>query len=353
LFADLSSAEASNNNYIEPSATGFSLNPGAMGNSQTSIYIAIRRGPMKVPTDGTSVFSPTAITGTSPQTITTNFPVDLSVDATRSSGGPFFADRLRGGSQTSYTYLRSPLTNAEATASGYGLGFDNNNAIVDNNTFTGSSTIYWNFRRAPGFFDEVCDSGTGSAHTINHSLGAIPELIIRKNRTGTARNWTVACQYFPNGFSDYLFLNSISNVGTDTTYWNATAPTSSVFSVGTNITNSSGSDYVTYLFATLAGISKVGSYTGNGTTQTINCGFAGGARFVLIKRTDSTGDWYVYDTARGMTTLTDPYLLLNSTAAESATLGSVTTVSGGFALNASILAAINTNGASYIYLAIA
>jgi hypothetical protein len=98
----------------------------------------------------------------------------------------------------------------------------------------------------------------------------------------------------------------------------------------------------------------VGSYTGNGTTQTINCGFgAGGARFVLLKRTDAAGGWYVYDTARGMTVLTDPYLLINSTAAETATLGSVTTVSTGFALNASVLAAINTNAASYIFLAIA
>ncbi len=74
---------------------------------------------------------------------------------------------------------------------------------------------------------------------------------------------------------------------------------------------------------------------------------------MLIKRTDSTGDWYTYDTARGMTALTDPYLLLNSTAAEVATLGSVTTVSTGFALNAAITAAINTNAASYIFLAIA
>ena len=96
------------------------------------------------------------------------------------------------------------------------------------------------------------------------------------------------------------------------------------------------------------------SCTGNGSTQTINCGFgAGGARFVLIKRIDDVGDWYMYDTARGMTVLTDPYLLVNSTAAEVATLGSVTTVSTGFALNATILAAINTNAASYIFLAIA
>jgi hypothetical protein len=118
--------------------------------------------------------------------------------------------------------------------------------------------------------------------------------------------------------------------------------------------DNNGKANVAYLFATCAGVSKVGSYTGNGTTQTINCGFgAGGARFVLIKRTDSTGDWYVYDTARGMTVLTDPYLLLNSTAAETATLGSVTTVSTGFAVNASILAAINTTSASYVFLAIA
>jgi hypothetical protein len=127
---------------------------------------------------------------------------------------------------------------------------------------------------------------------------------------------------------------------------------STVFSVF-NIAAFNSDNVVAYLFATCAGVSKVGTYTGNGTTQTINCGFAAGARFVLIKRTDSTGNWYVYDTARGMTTLTDPYLLLNSTAAESATLGSVTTVTTGFAVNAAILAAINTNAATYIFLAIA
>jgi hypothetical protein len=117
--------------------------------------------------------------------------------------------------------------------------------------------------------------------------------------------------------------------------------------------NGSGYNYVAYLFATCAGVSKVGSYTGNGTTQAIACGFTSGARFVLIKRTDSTGDWYVYDTARGMTTLTDPYLQLNTSNAETATLGSVTTTTGGFTVNASILSAINTSSGSYIFLAIA
>ena len=117
--------------------------------------------------------------------------------------------------------------------------------------------------------------------------------------------------------------------------------------------NTSGATYVAYLFASVPGVSKVGSYTGNSSTQTIDCGFAGGARFVLIKRTNNAGSWFVFDTARGMTTVTDPYLLLNSTGAESNTLGAVTTVTTGFALNDAILTGINTTGGTYIFLAIA
>ena len=136
--------------------------------------------------------------------------------------------------------------------------------------------------------------------------------------------------------------------------WGSTTPTSTNFYVGNQgPVNYTGEPLVAYLFATCPGVSKVGSYTGNGTTQTIDCGFTGGARFVLIKRTDATGGWYTYDTARGMTTLTDPYLLWNDTAAEVATLGSVTTVSTGFALNSAILADINVSGGSYIFLAVA
>ena len=150
-------------------------------------------------------------------------------------------------------------------------------------------------------------------------------------------------------------LNATDAAVTDSSLWNNTAPTSSVFTLGdaTGV-NRSATNFIAYLFATCAGVSKVGSYTGNGSTQTIDCGFgAGGARFVLIKRTDSTGAWYLYDSARGMTTLTNPYLRLNSTSAEVATLGSVTTVSTGFALNSAILAAINVNAGTYIFLAIA
>ena len=136
--------------------------------------------------------------------------------------------------------------------------------------------------------------------------------------------------------------------------WNNTTPTSTVFTVG-NLggTNSSTNTFVNYIFATLAGISKVGSYTGNGSSQTINCGFAAGARFILIKRTDSTGDWYVWDSARGIVSGNDPHLSLNTTAAEVTTDDSIDPDSTGFIVNQLGATNINVNTATYIYLAIA
>jgi hypothetical protein len=134
--------------------------------------------------------------------------------------------------------------------------------------------------------------------------------------------------------------------------FNNTTPTASVFSIGGFTgTNASGGTYVAYLFATCAGVSKVGSYTGNGSTQTINCGFTGGARLVLIKRTDSTGNWEIFDTARGMVAGTDPHLELNTTNAET-NANWVYTTTGGFQIVTSD-AAVNASGGSYIYLSIA
>jgi hypothetical protein len=186
---------------------------------------------------------------------------------------------------------------------------------------------------------------------VTHNLGAVPELMIVKNRT-TAISWVVYDAI--DGPTKRMLLDTTGIPVVTSGNWNDTTPTSSVFTVGTGGgVNESGSSIVAYLFATCTGVSKIGGYTGNGTTQTINCGFTAGARFVLIKRTDAVGAWYVYDTARGMTTLTDPYVLTNSINAEVASLGSVTTVTTGFALNAAILAAINTNAATYIFLAIA
>ena len=246
------------------------------------------------------------------------------------------------------------FTNSTSAEAGSGLNTNyNNTGFTTGSPWSGASMVYENFRRAPSFFDEVCYTGTGVATTQTHNLGVVPELMIVKRRDATGA-WGVYTA--TTGASALLQLESTAAVVTGAPQWDDTAPTSSVFSLAaiSSTVNTSGGTYVWYGFATCAGVSKVGSYTGNGTTQTINCGFgAGGARFVLIKRTDSTGGWYTYDTARGMTVLTDPYLLMNSSAVEMPTLGSVTTVSTGFALDSTILAAINVSGGTYIFLAIA
>ncbi len=117
--------------------------------------------------------------------------------------------------------------------------------------------------------------------------------------------------------------------------------------------NASGGTYVSYLFASAPGVSKVGSYTGNGSSQTINCGFTGGARFVLIKRIDSTGDWYVWDTARGIVSGNDPHLSLNTTTAEVTTNDTIDTDSTGFVVNQVSATNVNVSSATYIFMAVA
>jgi hypothetical protein len=204
------------------------------------------------------------------------------------------------------------------------------------------------FRRAPGFFDVVCYTGTGSARTISHNLGVAPELMIVKRRDSTGE-WKVYTATTGNG--NELVLNSTGS-SSSTDAWNDTSPTSSVFSVGFPI-EGSAETYVAYLFASVTGVSKVGSYTGNGSSQTINCGFTGGARFVLLKATSTTGDWVVFDSARGIVSGNDPYLRLNSTAAEVTDKDAVDTDSTGFVVNETTGPNINTNGVTYIYLAIA
>jgi hypothetical protein len=139
-----------------------------------------------------------------------------------------------------------------------------------------------------------------------------------------------------------------------TAYWNDTSPAASFFTVGTSgVVNDSAYRHIAYLFATCPGVSKVGSYTGTGTTLDVDCSFTAGARFVLIKRTDSTGDWYVWDSARGIISGNDPYLLLNSAAAEVTSTDYIDPYSAGFEISSTAPAAINASGGSFIYLAIA
>lgn len=97
----------------------------------------------------------------------------------------------------------------------------------------------------------------------------------------------------------------------------------------------------------------MGIYTGTGTTLSIDCGFTSGARFVMIKRRDTSGDWYVWDTARGIVSGNDPYLLINSTAAEVTSTDYIDPLASGFQITSTAPAAINASGGSFIFLAVA
>lgn len=356
LFPNAAATESGPSVGVEPEATGFKAN-GLLASS-TYIYLAIRR-PNKPPTTGTQVYNAVAYTGNSTgsakQTIATGFQPDaVLIRAYRSDSGvaTIFSDRLRGNGAR----LDTNQTTAEAKQPAWFNYSDNMQFVVGpdpevNPGYAGGNCIAAVFKRAPGFFDVVCYTGTGANRTVSHSLGVAPELVIVKGRSG-ARNWICWAVGFAG--DGLILLNSTAAKTQNQPTWNNTTPSASVFSVGTDSgTNTTSGSYVAYLFASLPGISKVGSYTGNGSSQTINCGFSTGARFILLKRTDSTGDWYVWDTARGIIAANDPHLSLNTTAAEVTTNDSVDPDSTGFIVNQVAATNINVTSSTYLYLAIA
>ncbi len=347
LRANSSAAENSTYKIATPTATGFVTDgTNIIDPSSSFIYIAIRRGPMKVPTSGTSVFAPFSNTTTSPRTLTTNFVSDLAiqgyVNTTAFDGN--ISSRLQN-----ENYMRTTSTTEEYTGFQF-FNWASNTALISNDGNATKKAIYA-FSRAPSYLDVVCYTGTGANRTISHNLAAVPELMIVKQRGG-ASGWLVYAAGMGNTKAMRLNSTQAEEVGSD--FWNNTTPTSTVFSLGNNgDVNQNTGTYVWYGFATCAGVSKVGSYTGTGTTLQINCGFTSGARFVLIKRTNSTGDWYVWDTARGIVSGNDPYLLMNSTAAEVTNTDYIDTYSAGFEISSTAPAAINASGGTFIFLAIA
>lgn len=348
------------NRGISPTATGFKGTAGqSFGANQTIIYLAIRRQ-NKPPTSGTQVYNAIAYTGdgVSGRSITgAGFAPDTGIIKSRSSGSAQWnwLDRLRGAKQR----LSSNDTSAESNDGG-SPDFLMDGFKVDTTSFgyNTSSLTFINhfFRRAPGFFDVACYTGTGSsASTVcYHSLGVIPELIFIKSRTTDAA-WVAAVRTGTStGLKGHVSSGSFNLVSNYNIYASAKIFAPHWFDPsngGNTLTNGTG--YVAYLFASIPGISKVGSYLGNGGSLVVDCGFTTGARFILIKRTDSTGDWYIWDTARGIIAANDPHLSLNTTAAEVTTDDSVDPYTAGFIVNQNTATNVNVNDGQYIFLAIA
>ena len=363
LQANVSTAETSAN-AISLTSTGFIwYADGRLTNTAKWVYIAVRM-PMKTPTAGTEVFQPLSQTPTTNTATGTLCNIGITPDLilyTQQShvGLPstYITDRLRGAGNT----LKSDATTAEQSFWGTVnvVSFDHSDKFYDNfSYYQGSVTtpmVYECFKRATGFMDVVAYTGDGVAgRTLAHNLGSVPYFMVVKRRNAIDQLYTY---HQALGSSTFIPLNSTgaaSSWSPSSAIWYSTTPTSTDVTIGADSgVNASGGTYVLYLFATLAGVSKVGSYTGTAADLNVDCGFTAGARFILIKRTDSTGDWYYWDSARGISAGNDPYLLLNSTAAEVTGTDYIDPLSAGFTVTSTAPAGLNANGGSYIFLSIA
>jgi len=353
LTVNLSNAEVvGGGNSPRINATGFS---GGETNAQTYIYMAIRRS-NKPPTSGTQVYNAIARTGTGAAATVTGvgFAPDLAIVNSRvDAPRPTFSSRLTG----KLNYVTSVNSGSELNDSAIS-GFD----VMDGIRMSADPVGYWNtntwtyinwfFKRAVGVFDEVCYTGTGVARTVAHGLGVKPDLIIFKKRNSATASWWFVYAS-PLTATKNLTLDSTDAAGLYTATFNDTEPTATTFTVGAySGTNGNNDTFVSYLFASKSGISKVGSYTGNGSSQTINMGFTTGARFFLCKATSTTGSWWIFDSVRGILSAADFGLQLNSTAAETTTADAVDVdVTGsGLIVNQEATCSINASGVSYIYL---
>lgn len=228
-------------------------------------------------------------------------------------------------------------------------------ALAQVNTNT-ASYVAWNWKEGatPGF-DIVTYTGNGANRTISHALGAVPHLIIVKGRSGTIggnQNWRV---YHRNANaspqSGGLYLSLTNGFTTDSTWWNNTTPTSSVFSVGTDAgVNSSDGTYVAYLWTEIPGFSRIGSYVGNSSSDGtfVECGFR--PAFILIKSTAGGSQWMIYDDKRDGYNVDNDHLNPDDNATEG-TDDDIDFLSNGFKLRRS---SPNFNdGSTFIFAAFA
>jgi len=333
----------SNYEFVEPTSTGFQLKASSAevntGSGQY-IFMAIRAPMMKEPSAASEVFAIDNRGGV--PAYDSGFPVDFFIQYEGSTGA-----RLTGRAR-----MRTHKTEAEITAY-WNLKQWNSNVGIGVNPAVTTWLYSWMWKRAKGFFDVVAYTGNATARVIPHSLGVVPEMIWVKKRSA-AKSWSV---YHKDLTSTGQFL-SLDNTYADTSnsnFWNnGVDHTSTTFSIHTTgYVNSANATYISCHFATLAGISKVGSYTGNGSSQTINCGFSAGAKYVLIKRTDATGDWHVWDSARGIVAGDESYFRLNIDGGEQHNEDAIDPHNSGFIVNQITPTNINVNSATYIFYAIA
>lgn len=319
--------------------------------------------PSGTPTDATTVFKPVAYSGdnSSSRSITgAGFAPDMAlfVEQTSSaqSTNTVFYDDQRGQEMlaTNSTQTESYWTGTSVRIGSFGSDGVTLPSVASLWNASGSTYCLNFFKEAPTFFDIQTYTGNStSGKTVAHSLQYIPELIITKGRNYNG-DWAV--YHAALGNTHYLRLNEFQTPIDSTEAWNDTDPTDTEFTLGSgSVTNNNNYNYISYLFSTVPNVSKVGNYTGNGGTQTIDCGFSSSARFIIIKRTDtanSTSNWYQFDTGRGISSSSSPFMELDETSGETSN-GDINPNSSGFEVVQSTNTDMNVSSATYIFFAVA
>ena len=215
-------------------------------------------------------------------------------------------------------------------------------STVQANTTAGFSIVSW-------------QGNATNPSTIGHGLNQKPDVILLKNRDTSGTNWIMyhsANTSAPE--TDYLILDSTNATADSANVWSDTEPTSSVFTVGSaGSVNNNGDDFITYCFHSVKGFSKMGSYTGNGNSDgpMVFCGFS--PSWLMIKRTNDTGDWNIIDTTRDtINTGTNSYLYAHTTDAEQTGSAGFDILSNGFKIRNTHSRA-NASGSNYIYMCFA
>jgi len=200
-------------------------------------------------------------------------------------------------------------------------------------------------------FSIVTYTGNGANRTIGHGLGVAPKIIFTKQYDGT-RSWYVGETM--SGFANELYLDSTSASANSPSTFNSTAPTTSVFSIGTGTAaNANGDTFIAYCFAPIKGFSLIGSYTGNGHANgpLINTGFK--PAFVMIKCTTTAGqDWIIIDNKRGPFNPFGERLYPNLNNTEDTSGEYFNFLSNGFKVQDNV-DVWNKDSATYIYMAFA
>jgi hypothetical protein len=253
--------------------------------------------------------------------------------------------------------LSSNTTGDEVTSSTGLTSFDANGFTIGTSTLvntSGTQYVAWSWDESvQAGMDIVSYTGNGANRTISHNLGVAPKMIIVKARTtaGADQGWPVWHTSIAN--TTYLALNTTSATATGTDYWNSTSPTSSVFSLGTNVAvNANNDTYISYLFSEIEGYSKFGSYTGNGSSDGpfVWCGFR--PRWVLIKTTNQVDvGWIQHDSARNTSNLSASRLRPNTSDAQTSDNG-IDILSNGFKMR-SADGSTNASGSTFIFAAFA